>query len=198
MRKPRNEGAARPSRPVGAGAVITVRDLCSSATRGYVQFGWLALPCALGRSGLKARKVEGDGATPRGSWRPLRVLYRADRVRRPRTGLPVRAIRPDDGWCDHVSDRNYNRSVRHPYAASAEHLWRRDDLYDIVVVLDHNVMPRIQGHGSCIFMHIARPDLAPTAGCIALARSNLLRLLESRIPIQAIDTRPQRTRRGLR
>jgi L,D-peptidoglycan transpeptidase YkuD (ErfK/YbiS/YcfS/YnhG family) len=98
--------------------------------------------------------------------------------------LPVRAIRRHDGWCDASADRNYNRPVRLPYAASAERLWREDALYDVVVVLDYNKRPRVRGRGSAIFMHVARPGYAPTEGCIALARGHLLRLLE-RLPARA-------------
>lgn len=137
----------------------------------------LCSPAALGRSGRRATKREGDGATPVGRWRLLRVLYRPDRVPRPRTGLPVRPITPADGWCDAPGDRNYNRPVRLPYPANAERLWRDDHLYDLVVVLDHNQRPRFQGAGSAIFMHVARPGLQPTEGCIALERAHLLRLL---------------------
>jgi L,D-peptidoglycan transpeptidase YkuD (ErfK/YbiS/YcfS/YnhG family) len=137
----------------------------------------LNLPCALGRSGRRALKREGDGATPVGRWRLLHVLYRADRIRRPSTRLAVTAISRNDGWCDAPADRNYNRFVRHPYPASAESLWRSDRLYDVVVVLSHNTKPRKRGGGSAIFMHLARPDFAPTEGCIALKRGHLLQLL---------------------
>jgi L,D-peptidoglycan transpeptidase YkuD (ErfK/YbiS/YcfS/YnhG family) len=89
----------------------------------------------------------------------------------------VRVIKPDDGWCDAVGDRNYNRRVRHPYPASAERLWRQDALYDVIVVLDHNRQPRVQGAGSAIFMHLARPGYRPTEGCVALARRHLLLVL---------------------
>lgn len=139
--------------------------------------GGLAMPCALGRSGCRARKREGDGATPIGRWRLLQVLYRPDRVQRPRTRLPVRAIRPRDGWCDAPADRNYNRAVRLPYPASAERLWREDNLYDVVVVLAYNIHPRTLRRGSAIFMHVARPGLAPTEGCVALPRAQLLGVL---------------------
>ncbi len=105
------------------------------------------------------------------------VLYRPDRLRRPRTGLRVQAVRRYDGWCDDASDGNYNRKVRLPYAASAETLWRDDSIYDIIVVLDHNRRPRARGRGSAIFLHVARPDYAPTAGCIALSLDDLRRVL---------------------
>ena len=123
------------------------------------------------------RKREGDGATPVGVWRMREVLYRPDRVQRPRTQLPVKAIRPRDGWCDASTDRNYNRPVSHPYPASAERLLREDGLYDVVVVLDYNDCPRVRGHGSAIFLHVAKPGFAPTEGCIAFTRPHLLRLL---------------------
>jgi L,D-peptidoglycan transpeptidase YkuD (ErfK/YbiS/YcfS/YnhG family) len=156
---------------------LAVSGLSTRAPNGMVRFGVLNLPCALGRAGRRARKREGDGATPVGRWQLLRVLYRADRVRRPATGLPVETITPDGGWCDDPADRNYNRFVRLPYAASAEHLWRADHLYDIVVVLNHNTVPRMRGAGSAIFMHVAKPGFAPTEGCIALRRRDLLLLL---------------------
>jgi len=133
--------------------------------------------CAIGRGGVAASKREGDGATPAGTWRLVEVLWRRDRCRRPNCVLPVRPIQPDDGWCDTVGDRNYNRPVRHPYAASAERLWRDDRLYDIVVVLDHNRRPRIRGHGSAIFIHVARDGLAETEGCLALRERDLRVLL---------------------
>jgi L,D-peptidoglycan transpeptidase YkuD (ErfK/YbiS/YcfS/YnhG family) len=139
--------------------------------------GNLGFACALGRSGCRVMKREGDGATPVGRWTVREVLYRADRVLRPTTGLRVRAIHPQHGWCDAPDDRNYNRPVRHPYPASAERLWRQDRLYDVVLVLGHNDCPRLRGCGSAIFLHVAAPGYAPTAGCIALARGDLQRLL---------------------
>jgi L,D-peptidoglycan transpeptidase YkuD (ErfK/YbiS/YcfS/YnhG family) len=122
-------------------------------------------------------KREGDGATPMGLFTLCEVLYRRDRARRPRAGLPVSAIQSWDGWCDDARDGNYNRKVRLPYAASAETLWRDDRIYDVIVVLDHNRRPRAKGRGSAIFMHAARADYAPTAGCIALSLGDLRRLL---------------------
>lgn len=158
-------------------ARLPVHSMGAGATRGAVLLAGTALRCALGRSGRRARKREGDGATPAGRWILLEVLYRADRVRRPRTGLPVRALRPSDGWCDAVGDRNYNRRVVHPYPASAERLWRQDHVYDLIVVLSQNRVPRVQGHGSAVFIHLARTGLAPTEGCVALGERDLRRLL---------------------
>lgn len=156
---------------------LRVHTLSASATRGTLFLGTLRLPCALGRTGRRALKHEGDGATPMGLFTLREVLYRPDRVQRPRAGLPIHATRPSDGWCDDARDGNYNRKVRLPYAASAETLWRDDRIYDVIVVLDHNRRPRTKGRGSAIFMHVARPDYAPTAGCIALSLNDLRRVL---------------------
>lgn len=164
------------------GLQLVVRTLSAQSTRGVLEVGPWRLLCAIGRSGRRARKREGDGASPIGVWRLQCAYYRADRLMRPRSRLSIRAIRPSDGWCDAAGDRNYNRLIRHPYPASAEHLWRADGLYDIVVVLGYNDTPRIQGRGSAIFLHCARPGLAPTEGCIALARADLVRLLAYAAP----------------
>ena len=146
---------------------------------GQVRATWpsRAVQCAIGRSGIRAHKSEGDGATPAGSFAFRRFLYRDDRVARPRTRLPVRSIRQADGWCDDAADPHYNRPVRLPYGASAESLWRADGAYDIIVVIGYNDDPPVAGAGSAIFVHVAAPDYAPTAGCIALALPDLLALV---------------------
>lgn len=157
-----------------------------SAHTGLLVASTLRLRCAIGRAGISRRKREGDGATPAARLVPLSVLYRPDREQRPRTRLPIRAIRPSDGWCDDPGDRNYNRLVGLPYSASHEVLTRKDGLYDLVVVLDWNVRPRVRRRGSAIFLHICRGDLAPTAGCIALPRPDLRRLLTRLAPSSVI------------
>jgi len=145
--------------------------------RGTLRAGHLRFPVALGRSGVVARKAEGDGGTPKGTL-PLRgVWFRPDKVRRPDTALPLRATRKDDLWVDAPDDRNYNRPVRAPYPASHENMWRGDDLYDYVVELGWNDRPRKAGRGSAIFMHLARPGFAPTEGCVALRRGDMEKLL---------------------
>ena len=144
---------------------------------------------AFGRGGVvKAdAKREGDGATPLGTWPLLRVLYRPDRLQAPKTALPVAALAPEDGWCDDPADAAYNRPVTHPYPASAERMWREDGLYDVVVVLAHNDAPPLPGLGSAIFLHCARPDYAPTEGCVAIARDDLLAVLRGAKPGDALE-----------
>lgn len=152
------------------------RDLVVSA-RGFARIGSLRFRCALGRGGVRIDKREGDGATPQGHWPLRQVLYRADRISEPSSVLPVRALRRNDGWCDAPSDPHYNRNVKLPYPASAEALWRTDNLYNLIVVVGYNDAPVVRGAGSAIFLHVARKDYAPTAGCIAFRKSDLLAIL---------------------
>lgn len=132
---------------------------------------------ALGRAGTTAHKQEGDEATPEGILPLRRILYRADRVPPPHSTLRREPIAPEDGWCDDRHDRAYNTQIRLPHGARHEALWRDDDVYDIVAVLGWNDAPVVKGHGSAIFLHVARKDLAPTEGCIALKLKDLQALL---------------------
>jgi L,D-peptidoglycan transpeptidase YkuD (ErfK/YbiS/YcfS/YnhG family) len=156
---------------------LAVRRKPAHPARGVLTVGPLALPVALGRTGIKANKREGDGSTPRGSFRLKRLWWRADRHPRPATQLPVRPIKPDDGWCEDPADRHYNRPLKLPPASKADRLARKDALYDFIIELDHNTRPRVAGRGSAVFVHIARPGFAPTAGCVALTMNSLRRLL---------------------
>ena len=156
-------------------------------TRGWLLAGPLAVPVALGRSGIKANKREGDGGTPRGRFRLVRLWWRADRWPRPRTLLPVRPIRAGDGWCEDPADRHYNQAIRLPKGSTADHLQRADRLYDFIIELDHNTRPRIAGRGSAVFVHVAREKFGPTAGCVALEFGSLRKLLSHLGPRTRIE-----------
>jgi L,D-peptidoglycan transpeptidase YkuD (ErfK/YbiS/YcfS/YnhG family) len=146
-------------------------------------------PAAAGRTGVSANKKEGDGATPAGTFPLVSAFYRADRLPPPRSRLPLRALSPRDAWVDAPADRQYNRLVSLPYPAHAEPLWLDDPVYDLLVVIGYNMAPVVAGAGSAIFLHIARPDLSPTAGCIAIERETLVRLMPLLGPGSAITIR---------
>lgn len=135
--------------------------------------------CALGRGGVTETKIEGDGATPVGSWPVRRAFYRADRHERPHANLPLHAINAHDGWCDAPDHPAYNRLIEFPFAASAERLWRSDHLYDYIVELGYNDDPPVAGKGSAIFFHLCRDDFGPTEGCIAVPPPLMRRILRS-------------------
>ncbi len=142
-------------------------------SQGWLRAGPWHMPVALGRSGVKANKREGDGGTPRGRFHPVRLWWRADRLPRPRTLLPVRRIGPADAWCEDPADRRYNRRFARSANEPGDRLMRDDPLYDVVIEIDHNTRPRIAGRGSAVFIHVARPAFAPTTGCVALRLPDL-------------------------
>jgi L,D-peptidoglycan transpeptidase YkuD (ErfK/YbiS/YcfS/YnhG family) len=137
---------------------------------------------ALGPAGIAVKGGEGDGITPRGRFAVREIFYRADRIAKPHTALPLHAIAKDDGWCDAPDDPNYNRLVKLPYGASAEEMWREDHLYDLIAVLGYNDDPVIAGKGSAIFLHLARSDYSHTQGCVALAYDDALAAIEQLAP----------------
>lgn len=145
--------------------------------RGRLHAGGFIFPCAIGAGTIKAHKREGDGATPAGKMRIVEGYFRADRIPRPFVPIRLRPLKKSYGWCDDPASGNYNRLIALPRSCRHEILWRDDDLYNLLIVLDYNLLPRIKYRGSAIFLHCSRPGLTPTEGCIALAQKDLLRLL---------------------
>jgi L,D-peptidoglycan transpeptidase YkuD (ErfK/YbiS/YcfS/YnhG family) len=158
-------------------SLVRVNRAAGNPRRGWLTADGWTIPVALGRGGIKANKREGDGATPRGSFRLRRLWWRADRHPRPPTSLPAQRIGADDGWCENPTDRHYNRPVKVSSQSNADRLKRKDDLYDFIIEIDHNTRPRVAGRGSAVFIHAARQGFAPTAGCVALELNSLRRLL---------------------
>jgi L,D-peptidoglycan transpeptidase YkuD (ErfK/YbiS/YcfS/YnhG family) len=156
---------------------IRIRAAAGDPRRGWLIAGQQAIPVALGRGGIIANKREGDGGTPKGTFRPRQLWWRGDRSSRPETFLPVRAIRPDDAWCEDPASRHYNRPLTLGDHDNGDRLTRDDHLYDFIIEIDHNTQPTIAGRGSAVFLHLARPDFSPTAGCVSMKKSAMLQLL---------------------
>lgn len=164
----------RSSNPVSA---IRVKAAAGNPRRGWLTAGALTIPVALGRGGILANKREGDGGTPRGSFRPRQLWWRGDRHSRPKTFLPVRAIGDTDAWCEDPGDPHYNQAIRRGQGEGGDRLKREDHLYDFIIEIDHNTRPRIAGRGSAVFLHLARDNFGPTAGCVSMTRAAMLQLL---------------------
>jgi L,D-peptidoglycan transpeptidase YkuD (ErfK/YbiS/YcfS/YnhG family) len=158
-------------------SLVRIRAAAGQRNRGWLTTGSQTIKVALGRGGIRASKREGDGGTPLGTFHPLRLWWRADRHPRPQTFLPVRAIAPEDAWCEDVSSRHYNRPLRLAARDGGDRLRRDDHLYDFIIEIDHNTKPRIAGRGSAVFLHLARNDFSPTAGCVSMTKGAMLRLL---------------------
>ena len=163
-------------------STLSVRAAPGSRTRGWLTAGPLAFPVVLGRGGILANKREGDGATPRGTFRLKRLWWRADRDPRPKTLLQARRITAQDAWCEDPDDRRYNQPIRIAPGATGDRLRRDDQLYDFIIEIDHNTRPRMARRGSAVFIHVARPDLSASAGCVTMPKARLRRLLRKLRP----------------
>jgi L,D-peptidoglycan transpeptidase YkuD (ErfK/YbiS/YcfS/YnhG family) len=144
--------------------------------QGIMTVGGRGYICALG-NGMSCRKIEGDGKTPIGRFKIRSGFYRSDRVLRPKSLIAFQKITPNLGWCDDHNDRNYNKSVKLPYPASHEKMHMSSQVYDIIMVFDYNIRPRVKNKGSAIFFHIAKKGLENTAGCVALPLKTMKFLL---------------------
>ncbi len=142
-----------------------------------MKFGHNTMPCIFGSGGIRARKQEGDGATPVGCFEILYGFYRVDRIKPPVSQIVLIPIQKNFGWCDDPSSPLYNRFIELPTRWNHEQMWRTDNLYDICLVLNHNISPRKRNGGSAIFFHLSSKDSAPTRGCIAITKSRMIKIL---------------------
>ena len=132
--------------------------------------------CSIGYNGLSKNKTEGDGCTPVGTFKLNKIMYRPDKINNFKSNLETEIIEKGDGWCDDINSELYNQKIIFPYEQSAENLYRDDDLYDLICVIDYNLNPIIKGKGSAIFLHIARSDYSPTHGCVAIKKDGLIEI----------------------
>ena len=134
--------------------------------------------CAVGKRGIATKKKEGDLITPKGKFKIKYILYRKDRVYSLKTKIKKIIIKKDMGWCNDSASQKYNKLIRFPSRYSAEKLYRSDNSYDIILVLDFNFKPIIKGKGSAIFIHVAKKNYKNTAGCVALQKKDLRNLIK--------------------
>ena len=131
------------------------------------------IKCAVGKRGIGKKKREGDLITPKGIFKIKKVYYRKDRVKNLITKIKKVAIKKDMGWCDDPKSLKYNKSVKFPFKYKSEKLFRTDNIYDIIIVLNFNMNPTIKNKGSAIFIHVAKNNLSPTKGCIAIKKKRI-------------------------
>ena len=145
---------------------------------GVLKFKNLKFKCALGKCGIGKKRKEGDNITPRGSYKLLGLFYRSDRIPKFKTILKKRKINKKMAWCDDVNNKNYNKLIKLPSNFSHEKLYRKDNVYDLVVPINYNTNKIARGKGSAIFLHVAKKNYSPTKGCIALKKKDLILLLK--------------------
>ena len=132
--------------------------------------------CAIGLGGLTIDKFEGDHCTPIGEFKFDKIYYRSDKLGKINFLISSAKISKNDGWCDDPNDKSYNKFVKFPFESSAEKLYRTDDLYDIVCVMNYNTNPVLPGKGSAIFLHVCGNNFAPTEGCVSVEKKVLIQI----------------------
>ena len=144
---------------------------------GYLKYKNLELKCTLGKSGIGIKKREGDNITPKGTYKIVNIFYRKDRIKKISSKFRLIKITKKMGWCDDPDSKYYNQLIKLPTEYSHEKFFRRDNLYDLVLVLNYNMRPIIKNKGSAIFIHVAKKN-KKTAGCIALSKIDLINLIK--------------------
>jgi L,D-peptidoglycan transpeptidase YkuD (ErfK/YbiS/YcfS/YnhG family) len=145
---------------------------------GYLKYGNLKFKCALGKSGIGNKKIEGDKITPRGTFDIIKIYYRSDRIKKLSSKFRLIGITKKMGWCDDPKSKKYNQLINLPTKYSHEILCRKENIYDLILVLNYNMKPTFKNKGSAIFIHIAKKNYKETAGCIALKKSDLISLVK--------------------
>ena len=140
---------------------------------GYLKYKDLKFKCALGKAGIGNKKVEGDNITPNGIFRIVKIYYRKDRVKKLSSKFKLIKINEKMAWCDDPKSRKYNQLIKLPTKYSHEILYRKDNIYDLILVLNYNMEPIIKNKGSAIFIHVAKKNYKKTAGCVALKKADL-------------------------
>jgi L,D-peptidoglycan transpeptidase YkuD (ErfK/YbiS/YcfS/YnhG family) len=143
----------------------------------YLTYKNYKAKCAIGKRGIGYKRKEGDLITPKGEYKIKYILYRKDRVKKIQSKIKRIIIKKNMGWCDDTRSKDYNKLIKLPSTYNYETLYKKENTYDIVVVLNYNMNPVIKNKGSAIFIHIARKNYKKTEGCIALKRIDLLKIL---------------------
>ena len=145
----------------------------------FISYNNYKAKCAVGKRGISIKKKEGDLITPKGTFKIREIFYRKDRVQNLKTRLKKTAITKNMGWCDDPKSKKYNKLIYFPFKHSAEKLYRRENIYDIILVLNFNMNPVKKNKGSAIFIHVAKKSFQPTQGCIALNKFELIKMVKS-------------------
>lgn len=144
---------------------------------GYLKYKDIKFKCALGKSGIGKKRIEGDNITPKGTFKIIKIYYRKDRIKKINSTFKLIEIKKDMGWCDDPESKKYNQLIKLPSKYRHEKLFRNDRIYDLIIVLNYNMNPVIKNKGSAIFIHIAKNNYNKTKGCIALKKKDLIEII---------------------
>ena len=135
--------------------------------------------CAIGKRGIGLKRKEGDQITPKGKYKIKYILYRKDRIKKIQSKLKKIAITKNMGWCDDPKSKDYNKLIKLPSSYNYEKLYRKENIYDLILVLNFNMQPIVKKKGSAIFIHIARRNYKKTKGCVAINKIQLLKIIKN-------------------
>ncbi len=135
------------------------------------------IKCSIGKRGLTRKKTEGDLKTPRGIFNFKYILYRHDKIKNIRANIKKFKIKKNFGWCDDPKSKYYNKLISFPFKMSAEKLYLKKNIYDIILVINYNINPVKKNKGSAIFLHVATKNFSPTKGCLAIKKKDFLKIL---------------------
>ena len=145
--------------------------------KNYLKYNKLKVKCAIGKKGIGYKKKEGDLITPKGLFKIKYILYRKDRVKIS-TILKKKKLKKNMGWCDDPKSKHYNKLVKLPFSYNHEKLFKKENIYDIILVLNYNTNPVKKNKGSAIFIHVAKNNFKKTEGCVAIKKLNLIKLIK--------------------
>ena len=134
--------------------------------------------CAIGKRGIDNKRKEGDLITPKGKYKIKYILYRKDRIKRIQSKIKKIAITKSMGWCDDPKSKDYNKLIKLPTNYKYEELYRKENIYDLILVLNFNMRPTVKKKGSAIFIHIAKKNYKKTEGCVAINKISLLKVIK--------------------
>ena len=149
--------------------------------KNYLTYNKLKVKCAIGKNGIGYKRNEGDLITPCGQFNIKYILYRKDRVK-VSTKLKKKIIKKNMGWCDDPRSNHYNKLIKLPFSYNHEKLFKKENIYDIILVLNYNMNPIKKNKGSAIFIHVAKKNFKKTEGCIAVKKHNLLKIIKKLKP----------------
>tara|TARA_Y100001958_G_C20998910_1_gene383508 strand:- start:221 stop:712 length:492 start_codon:yes stop_codon:yes gene_type:complete len=144
----------------------------------YLLFQNYKVKCSIGKRGIGIKRKEGDLITPKGTFKIKQILYRADRINLKKTKIKKKIINRKLGWCDDQNSKNYNKLIQYPFKFSSEKLYRSDNIYDIILVLNFNMNPIKKRKGSAIFIHVAKKNFSSTKGCVGIKKTFLKKITE--------------------
>ncbi len=147
----------------------------------HIIFERKKIRCLIGKNGIGRKNREGDLKTPKGVYRIRRIYYRKDKFLNLKSGIPIFKLKRNDKWCVDPKSKRYNSYFRKNINCRYESLFRDDEVYDLILVLDYNLNKVKKFKGSAIFLHCIG-NKKFTEGCVSLKKDSLRKIIKKLSP----------------